>query len=644
MHLEAILSAIGVGKYHFLQCFLLGGLWLVDGAEMLVSSTILGALQSTWGLSNAMKGFMMSIVFIGVSLGGLAGGRFGDLLGRRRVIIVSFIGIIVFGGLTALTRSPAAMIAARFCIGFSFGAGVPVIMAITLESAPEHGGKHLLNLSCIWFGAGEVYAALLMVVYMPDLEDKTDFAWREVAMLTVVPSLMMLPGVAISLQESPAFLLAGGRVQEALQVLRFIANFNQKQEVLDQLQDLDPSDLQAGELTEIVPLEDRLGPNHGATDSGAGGGGGGASSSSSAAVGPHPPLPPTSTMLHDAGQNSNNNINKSSSSGEPAVQIASAPAAIAWEQGAQPHGGMPLAKMNGLQLLMYADFKVTLLSGAWLCFVANMMFYGVSYNMPGLLKGLGSSMSPATQLVITAAASFPGTALGDGLLLCRKLTDRDRLVILSAMIGILEVTLAHQRPDETQMLKTELFMLCLLKAAVCAFFNIAYIFIGRVFPSACRCTAMSVCITGGRLGSIASPLVCESMRDKRGRQDLFFLFCTLLCILTMLVIRFTLEDFDYEYVEADVEDVKGKILEQEPIKRNSRSISTNSMAVPITSAMTVTGDSTAATLGRQSVPRHSLGRRLSRQLSGSLRSDLPEDAHTSTPRRHHPLLEGAVPE
>lgn len=585
---EEVLETIGVGRYQYLQCFLLGGLYLTDGAEMLVSSSILGSLQETWHISNTMKGIMMSTTFVGVALGGLAGGRCADVMGRRFVTLWSFLGEMVIGALSATASGPGVMLLLRFCLGFCFGAGIPAAMALTLETAPEAGGKHLINLGFVWFGVGEVYAAAILSIFMPTLTDTTDSQWRTVVVLSILPAIMLFPGVMLTLQESPSWLLAYGKKSEALRVLKYIANFNHCEVLVSELQDVEPSQLHsmADASSGLLSHPELHGAMHGSADDGE--------------------LPPR------------------------VAAAASGPVA-------------PMAKLSALELLIFPEFRWTLISGTWLCFVANFLFYGTSYMLPQIFKSFGSHMSPATQLLIAAVATFPGVVLGDMLLLCRRLTDRDRLVILSGAIGIMEMALSQMRPDRPHHAQIMIVTIFSLKVCLTAFFNIAYVFIGRVFPAACRCTATSICITGGRLGSISAPMLCEVLQGPgpSGRAGSTFQFCASLSMLTILVIRCLLREYD----DVEVEQPHGQEAAwPETLKKHVASPTASPQPMTISPSVTVPDfySSTACSgrLRRASTAMTATASRRPRRRLSSMATDLPEDVLEFLARPAHPLAPG----
>mmetsp|Transcript_39040 Transcript_39040/g.87460 ORF Transcript_39040/g.87460 Transcript_39040/m.87460 type:complete len:501 (-) Transcript_39040:2-1504(-) len=252
MWLGRILDEIGIGKFHYLQNVLLGGIQLADGAEILITSSVIGALNSQWDLSPMLRGSMMSIVFVGVMLGGYFGGVLGDSSGRRPTVLLSYVGIIIFGSCTALTHGPVMMLIFRLLLGVSFGSGIGPGVSLVVESASTTGRSYLLNLGNVWFTFGQIYAALLLICFMPDLTDTSNWAWRQVVFFAAAPSVALLPFTVWLLQESPHFLLQRGFRSEALQVVKHIAVMNGRDDVAYRVLESDLEREGCGESTALL--------------------------------------------------------------------------------------------------------------------------------------------------------------------------------------------------------------------------------------------------------------------------------------------------------------------------------------------------------------------------------------------------------
>jgi len=258
--LNDILNDIGLGPYQYVQVLLIGGVLISDGAEILVSSSLLSALKDLWGMTPLVRGVMMSMIFVGVLCGCLIGGQVGDAFGRRRAIILSYLGIVLFGFSTALAQGPIGMIICRFLFGVSFGAGVGPGVALQVETAPSSWRAHIINLSSLWFMLGEVYTSVLLIMFMPDLTDPTGTQWRWVTILSMLPGFILFPFTYFLLQESPHFLLTNGRHDEAVDTVRYIATMNHKADIVEDLDGSDPH-LQLALPTGNADEDDALSPS-----------------------------------------------------------------------------------------------------------------------------------------------------------------------------------------------------------------------------------------------------------------------------------------------------------------------------------------------------------------------------------------------
>eukprot|EP00928_Gymnodinium_smaydae_P031931 TRINITY_DN23271_c0_g1_i1.p1 TRINITY_DN23271_c0_g1~~TRINITY_DN23271_c0_g1_i1.p1 ORF type:complete len:522 (+),score=63.63 TRINITY_DN23271_c0_g1_i1:76-1641(+) len=505
--LERILNDIGVGRYHALQIACVGALFSVDGAEMITCATVLTSVQRMWHLSDYERACMMSIVFVGMTFGGLVGGRLGDVMGRRPVVLLSMLFMPFFSVLSASAHSPQTFLLARFFVGFSVGHGLSVSLALCLETTHVEAGRYVAVFTNTFFSVGEMYASSLFSMFMPTLIDVQDHAWREVIILTALPSAVMLPIAWLILQESPAFFLSKKQNVEALEALKFIAAFNRCDDrLLTELSLADASQLLTDEATVLMQANT---PSHG-----------------------------TFTQPFE----------------EPDVE-------------AKPD----LLSEDAEQIsTIHPHFYKVIVAGAFLCAVCNAQSYGLSYLAPQLLIEIQISLSPSTELCFMAISGVLGM-LVSFLLLRLDLYDRDRLIIVAAVNAIIFVVLSHALD-----VKLELTFLCLSKICSGASFILTYVILGNIFPCNFRCLAMSICIAGGRVGSVGAPLLVEFCRHGSSRTSEYFLVCAGMSIASLLAIRFCIEDYD---VEKDLESIKAASVATDESKRDKYQVRRESIVV-----------------------------------------------------------------
>jgi AAHS family benzoate transporter-like MFS transporter len=189
-----------------------------DGYDLVVYGTVVPTLlrdPSQLGeISPEQAGALGSYALIGVMVGALTAGAFGDYIGRRRLMLVNIAWFSLGMGATAMTNSVATFGLFRFLTGIGVGALVATAGALVAEFAPA-GKRNLLN-AVVYSGvpAGGVLAALVAIA-LSDL-----VGWRGLFWVGALPIFFLLPLAMVKLPESPRWLLARGRHEAAEAVSR----------------------------------------------------------------------------------------------------------------------------------------------------------------------------------------------------------------------------------------------------------------------------------------------------------------------------------------------------------------------------------------------------------------------------------------
>lgn len=186
---------------------------LFDGYDLVVYgacvSTFLRDPTQLGVVTPAVAGQLGSYALFGVLVGALLAGSFGDILGRRKVMLFAYAWFSIGMAATALTSSVAAFGAMRFLTGLGVGALVATTAALVSEFAPK-GKKNLCN-AIVYSGvpAGSLMAAALAIVLMGAV------GWRGLFMIGALPLVTLFPLACFKMPESVVWLVARGRVAEA---------------------------------------------------------------------------------------------------------------------------------------------------------------------------------------------------------------------------------------------------------------------------------------------------------------------------------------------------------------------------------------------------------------------------------------------
>ena len=186
---------------------------IFDGYDLVVYgavvSTFLRDPTQIGNVTPAVAGLLGSYALVGVMVGALLAGAVGDILGRRKVMLISYAWFSVGMAFTAMATTASAFGWLRFVTGLGIGSLVATTAALVSEYAPA-GRKNLIN--AITNGGiplGSLLAALLAILLMQHI------GWRGMFWVGALPIVTLLPLAYFKMPESVAWLASRGRVDEA---------------------------------------------------------------------------------------------------------------------------------------------------------------------------------------------------------------------------------------------------------------------------------------------------------------------------------------------------------------------------------------------------------------------------------------------
>lgn len=210
MTLLARLDRLPLSRPHY-KLLLIGGLgYTFDGMDSAVVAFLLPSVREVWGLSNGELGLIGSATPFGFLFGAIAAGLLGDRIGRKKVMMYALAFYAVFSVVAAFAPNYEIFLGARILAGAGAGAESAIIAPFLSEFVPAKRRGWFIGALAGFFSFGFVAAALIgrfVVSASPE-------GWRIAQVLTAVPIVMLL-WWRRSLPESPRFLLAQGRYEEA---------------------------------------------------------------------------------------------------------------------------------------------------------------------------------------------------------------------------------------------------------------------------------------------------------------------------------------------------------------------------------------------------------------------------------------------
>jgi putative MFS transporter len=197
------------------RLLLMGGLgYTFDAMDAAVIAFVLPVLRTAWGLSSVQIGVLASANFIGFFFGALAAGSFGDLIGRRKVMMSALAIYCVASLFSGMVNEWTIFLGLRIVAGFGAGAESAIIAPYLSEFVARRYRGTFTGALAGFFSFGFVAAALLGYFIVPAFAE----GWRIVIFITATPVVLLL-WWRRALPESPRWLESQGRLAEAQSIM-----------------------------------------------------------------------------------------------------------------------------------------------------------------------------------------------------------------------------------------------------------------------------------------------------------------------------------------------------------------------------------------------------------------------------------------
>ena len=157
----------------------------------------------------ALAGTLGSYALLGMLFGALLAGAFGDIVGRRRVMLTAYAWFSIGMAITAFMHNTTTFGIFRFLTGLGMGALIATTGALVAEIAPP-GKKNLCSaISYCGVPLGSLLGSFLAIVLLDSI------GWRGLFLIGALPLVTLLPLAFFRLPESVSWLVAKGQLDKA---------------------------------------------------------------------------------------------------------------------------------------------------------------------------------------------------------------------------------------------------------------------------------------------------------------------------------------------------------------------------------------------------------------------------------------------
>ncbi|KAF4083006.1 hypothetical protein AMELA_G00135020 [Ameiurus melas] len=229
---ETIMEDCGHGRFQWTLFTVLGLALMADGVECFVVAFALPSAEKDMCLSNANKGTLGLIVYVGMMLGAVMWGGLADKLGRRQCLLNALAINCIFSFISSFSQGYGFFLFCRLCSGIGIGGSIPIVYTYFAEFLQmDKRGEHLSWL-CLFWMLGGLYASFSAWGIIPHygwgFSMGTEFqfhSWRVFVLVCFLPAVVALAGL-VFMPESPRYLLENARNDEAWMILRRVHDTN----------------------------------------------------------------------------------------------------------------------------------------------------------------------------------------------------------------------------------------------------------------------------------------------------------------------------------------------------------------------------------------------------------------------------------
>lgn len=198
-------------------CFVIA---LLDGFDTQSIAFIGPAIAEDFGLQATDMTWVITASTVGMCVGAMSLGTFGDRIGRKKTILLALALFGVFSLAGAFAQSLEQIVILRFLIGLGMGGATPALLALTAEYSPKSRRGTFMTLVLLGLPGGALLGGLVAAAWLPVM------GWRGIFLAGGVLPLAMVLVCSRMLSESPIFLAAKGTPVADAQARQIMASIS----------------------------------------------------------------------------------------------------------------------------------------------------------------------------------------------------------------------------------------------------------------------------------------------------------------------------------------------------------------------------------------------------------------------------------
>jgi MFS transporter, AAHS family, 4-hydroxybenzoate transporter len=197
---EALIDGAPTGSAQYRLLFFCFLIAIVDGFDLAAMALAAPLIANDWRIANTEFGLVLSASLAGLGIGGGFLAPFGDRIGRRPMIMLSFVVVGLGSFLTPLSETMKELVFCRFLTGIGLGIAMPNIYALVSDVMPKRRRIAAVTILACAVSAGGLFAGAVA----GPVSDR--WGWQAVFVLGGTLPVILLALSIWFLVESPKFL------------------------------------------------------------------------------------------------------------------------------------------------------------------------------------------------------------------------------------------------------------------------------------------------------------------------------------------------------------------------------------------------------------------------------------------------------
>lgn len=195
--MEKISGQPSRAKITLLLCFAIA---IFEGFDLQSMGVAAPRMRAEFMLDNAQMAWAFSAAILGTLPGAILGGRFADIVGRKKILIFSILLFGIMSLLTAYAANFSLLLLIRFCTGLGMGGALPMMITLASEAVPD---QHKGTAVSVMY-SGIPFGGLLTSVVAMSLAG--DAEWRHIFYIGGIAPILLIPLIMRFLPEPNDYL------------------------------------------------------------------------------------------------------------------------------------------------------------------------------------------------------------------------------------------------------------------------------------------------------------------------------------------------------------------------------------------------------------------------------------------------------